>query len=313
MEEISSLYFTKKKELANREFKYFDGADENCKAFNNEQMWNMEQVNSYNGFSGLDSRNIRGFHNASGCGSYNASGRTAGGPFSIGLTYDTPARQTGEPEECVGGCAPALGVGCPKGCQCWRKRGESTGKCVADGYARQTGGGDFVLCPEGKRWNGSKCVPIGERGQVNRKSRRSSADRISGNPVRGRRMNASGRSARRSGRDRISVAPVGGVGRQTAGGADCGQGCGQRGLGIVRRCQNKGCVCDDINSPSGTCVPVKGRVSSTEATARKMNFSHHSNFSAPARGFSPVERVFPYGTGNYFSGGSARSCGLDRR
>ncbi len=49
MEEVSSLYFTKKKELANREFKYFMGADDNCQAFNNEQMWNMEQVNSYNG------------------------------------------------------------------------------------------------------------------------------------------------------------------------------------------------------------------------------------------------------------------------
>ena len=110
MKEIDSLYFAKKKELANREFKYFDGADENCQAFNNEQMWNMEQVNSYNGFSGLDSRNIRGFHNASGCGSYNASGRAAG-PFNVGLTYNTPARQTGGNTDCGGGCTSGSIVG----------------------------------------------------------------------------------------------------------------------------------------------------------------------------------------------------------
>jgi hypothetical protein len=285
MEEVSSLYFTKKKELANREFKYFMGADDNCQAFNNEQMWNMEQVNSYNGFSGLDSRNIRGFHNASGCGSYNASGRTAGGPFSIGLTYNNPARQVGNPVDCDGfECGDVAGhrlpVRCPSGCMC------NNGSCVS---------------AKGR---------LSEKPQLNRKSRRGSVDRISRNPVGGRRMNASGRSARRSGRDRISVAPVGGVGREiNAGMNDCGQRCGSA-YPNSYRCPD-GCMCD--GKGRGTCVPVKGRVSSTEATARKMNFSHHSNFSAPARGFSPVERVFPYGTGNYFSGGSARSCGLDRR
>ena len=215
MKEIDSLYFTKKKELANREFKYFDGADENCQAFNNEQMWNMEQVNSYNGFSGLDSRNIRGFHNASGCGAgYNASG--------------------------------------------------------------------------------------GVNPQVNRKSRRGSVDRISANPVRGMGMNASGRSARRGGRDRISTQPVRGVGREI-GYTDCGGKCGHHnGQGP---CPD-GCKCS--STYNGICESTRIGTAPNELV-RKMNFS------APARGFSPVERVFPYGTGNYFSGGSARDCGLDRR
>ena len=111
--------------------------------------------------------------------------------------------------------------------------------------------------------NGKCCGAVGGARQVNKKSRRDSADRI-------------------------SVNPVGGVERQTAGGADCGQGCGQRGLGVVRRCQKKGCVCDDMNSSQGICVPVKSRLASNNATARKMNasgcgynnFHHKSSFSS---------------------------------
>tara|TARA_R100000951_G_scaffold79868_1_gene67769 strand:- start:217 stop:984 length:768 start_codon:yes stop_codon:yes gene_type:complete len=255
MKEIDSLYFAKKKELANREFKYFDGADENCQAFNNEQMWNMEQVNSFNGFSGLDSRSIRGFHNASGCGAgYNASGRSAG-PVSVGLTNGTNERQIGNPVDCDGfECGNVEGhrlpVRCPNGCMC------NNGSCVSE---------------KGR---------LGEKPQLNRKSRRDSADRV-------------------------SVAPVGGVGKQI-GGTDCGGPCGHY-HGISCNSQ-KGCRCS--STYNGTCESVYDKKSSTQAN---MNFSSYTNFVAPARRFSPAERVFPYGTGNYFSGGSARGCELDRR
>ena len=43
----------------------------------------------------------------------------------------TADRQIGEPEECRGGSSPALGVYCPKGCECWKKR------CIPDGYTRK--------------------------------------------------------------------------------------------------------------------------------------------------------------------------------
>lgn len=105
-------------------------------------------------------RNI--VYNASGCGQMNARGKkrppinpftpTTGGydPYGAKQTggacppdtypcatgccsalYPEEGRQIGEPEECVGGCSPALGVGCPKGCECWKKR------CVPNGYARK--------------------------------------------------------------------------------------------------------------------------------------------------------------------------------
>lgn len=256
MKEIDSLYFAKKKELANREFKYFDGADENCQAFNNEQMWNMEQVNSFNGFSGLDSRSIRGFHNASGCGAgYNASGRGASNrPYSLGLTYGNAERQTGGNTDCGGGCTSGSIVGavCDEGCVC------RNDKCVPAPYRQG-----------------------GVKPQVNRKSRRGSVDRV-------------------------SVAPVGGVGKQI-GGTDCGGKCGHH-WGIS--CPS-GCRCS--STLNGVCESTASGARRQKATNRQMNFSHHSNFSAPARRFSPAERVFPYGTGNYFSGGSARGCELDRR
>ena len=247
----------------------------------------MEQLNSFNGFSGLDSRSIRGFHNASGCGSYNASGRTLSGVAPVGGSTAGKQTSSGCIKQSCGSKHPNnyncydADTGENNGCGCSDKR---SGRCMK-------GGG------------GARIYTDAEIMDDIRKSGRKAPRTLA--PI--------NRKSRRASKDRISVAPVGGVGRQTAGGADCGQPCGQRGLGVVRRCRKKGCKCDDINSTQGTCVPVKSRLGSAQAPARKMNFSHHSNFSAPARRFSPAERVFPYGTGNYFSGGSARGCELDRR
>ena len=52
----------------------------------------------------------------------------------------------------------------------------------------------------------------------------------------------------------------------------------------------------------GTCVPVKGRLSSNDATARNMNFSSYTNFVNPSRGFRASSN---------FQGGASR-CALDR-
>lgn len=61
----TSEYFSSKKEEANKEFKYFKGVDENCNAFNNKNMFDLEQVNSFSGFKGEDS--LTNFSNAGGC------------------------------------------------------------------------------------------------------------------------------------------------------------------------------------------------------------------------------------------------------
>ena len=236
---MDSVYFSNKRAHANRNFNSFGGSV--AQSFNNGTMFE-----EFDGFSGIASDDLRGFKNASGCGSYNASGRT------LSAEKSNP---------------------------------------VMDGRYANVGRG-FVVGPT----------------YTDRKRRKRRPSAVAPAAVAARQgsvkptLDPYGRKSRRDSADRVSVAPVGGVGRQTAGGADCGQGCGQRGLGIVRRCQNKGCVCDDINSPSGTCVPAKSRLASTQATARQMNFSHHSNFVAPVRGFKPARS---------FSGGSSR-CALDR-
>ena len=122
---------------------------------------NYFRGNSPDTFAHSRDRNI--VYNASGCGQMNARGKkrppinpftpTTGGydprgarqgsneciPPQVmvngvcvdrGLGGDPAGRQIGEPEECIGGCSPSLGVGCPKGCECHKKR------CIPDGYAR---------------------------------------------------------------------------------------------------------------------------------------------------------------------------------
>ena len=127
----TSEYFSSKKEEANKEFKYFKGVDENCNAFNNKNMFDLEQVNSFSGFKGEDS--LTNFSNAGGCnysfsamkGSMNM--RNAAGdpkvkqkPFSVGVVY----KQTGG--GCQDGTQCAVGETCRNG-ECVPFRDERKG------------------------------------------------------------------------------------------------------------------------------------------------------------------------------------------
>lgn len=232
---MDSVYFSNKRAHANRNFNSFGGSV--AQSFNNGSMFE-----EFDGFSGIASNDLRGFKNASGCDSYNASGRTLSGgsndvmegryanvgktvtsvtPFSTGLTYGRKKR----------------------------KRRPSAGTPVA----------------------------VAAR-QVNQT------------------LDPYGRKSRRASKDRVSVNPVGGVGRQTGGGnGPCGGKCGHENGGVCDR--NAGCICS--STLNGTCVSAKTAVN---RKAANMNFSHHSNFVAPVRGFKPARS---------FSGGSSR-CALDR-
>lgn len=127
----TSEYFSSKKEEANKEFKYFKGVDENCNAFNNKNMFDLEQANSFSGFKGEDS--LTNFSNAGGCnysfsamkGSMNM--RNAAGdpkvkqkPFSVGVVY----KQTGG--GCQDGTQCAVGETCRNG-ECVPFRDERKG------------------------------------------------------------------------------------------------------------------------------------------------------------------------------------------
>ena len=257
---MDSVYFSNKRAHANRNFNSFGGSV--AQSFNNGSMFE-----EFDGFSGIASNDLRGFKNASGCDSYNASGmRSQGstpqaaergnGKYTCrdiygGVYYsDKPcvneygvaAKQIGG-TDCGGKCGQHWGITCPSGCRC---------SSTLNGVCESTDSGAR---------------------QVNRKSRRASADRV-------------------------SVNPVVGVGRETASGNTCSGKCGSyHGVG----CDSlKGCRCS--STYNGVCESVYDRTSSTKATARQMNFSHHSNFVAPVRGFKPARS---------FSGGSSR-CALDR-
>tara|TARA_R110002012_G_scaffold163617_1_gene325964 strand:- start:2871 stop:3554 length:684 start_codon:yes stop_codon:yes gene_type:complete len=227
---MDSVYFSNKRAHANRNFNSFGGSV--AQSFNNGSMFE-----EFDGFSGIASNDLRGFKNASGCDSYNnAQGGTKPPKYlkpypTIGETYTS--RQTG-------------GAGCPDGClPCHNGVG-----CCGEGAPE-------TPCAQGAR-------------QVNRKSRRASADRV-------------------------SVNPVGGVGKQI-GGTDCGGKCGQH-WGIT--CPS-GCRCS--STLNGVCESTDSGARRQKATKRQLNFSHHSNFVAPVRGFKPARS---------FSGGSSR-CALDR-
>lgn len=216
---MDSLYFSKKRDMANREFSYFQGSvDPSCRAFNEGTMFE-----EFDGFSGIASNKLRGFKNASGCGSYNASGKRG---FVIGQTYNTPARQTG------GDCTPP-NVYCKAG--------------------------DYFGCHPPH-----KCNDAGAR---KRRPKSGTATTVAAREV-------------------------------NAGMNDCGQRCGSA-YPNSYRCPD-GCMCD--GKGRGTCVPVKGRLSSNNATARNMNFSSYTNFVNPSRGFRASSN---------FQGGASR-CALDR-
>ena len=227
---MDSLYFSKKRDMANREFSYFQGSvDPSCRAFNEGTMFE-----EFDGFSGIASNKLRGFQNASGCGSYNASGKRG---FVVGETYNTaPAsRQTG------GDCTPP-NVYCKAG--------------------------DYFGCHPPH-----KCNDAGAR---KRRPKAGTATTVAAREV-------------------------------NAGMNDCGQRCGSA-YPNRYRCPD-GCMCD--GKGRGTCVPVKGRLSSNDATARNINFSASGRKSRrasmdrlsinPVRGRANFRGFNASGCGNYIN------------
>jgi len=185
----TSEYFSSKKEEANKEFKYFKGVDENCNAFNNKNMFDLEQVNSFSGFKGED--RLTNFSNAGGCnysfsamkGSMNM--RNAAG---VSRPMPTPSYRGGVVSPVVGGASKR------------RKKRPSAQTTVAPvARQRQIGdvrectppsvfckAGDYLGCHPAHKCNSSlRQRQIGGAKQVNKKSRRRSSDRIAVKPVMG--------------------------------------------------------------------------------------------------------------------------------
>ena len=222
----TSEYFSSKKEEANKEFKYFKGVDENCNAFNNKNMFDLEQANSFSGFKGEDS--LTNFSNAGGCnysfsamkGSMNM--RNAAGdpkvkqkPFSVGVVY----KQTGG--GCQDGTQCAVGETCRNGeCVPFRdERRMSMRNAAGDPKVKQkpfsvgvvykqTGGGcqDGTQCAVGETCRNGECVPFRDerKGGASTRANR----RMSSNPT-------SKSTSRRRSSDRIAVKPVMGQGRKS--------------------------------------------------------------------------------------------------
>ena len=210
----TSEYFSSKKEEANKEFKYFKGVDENCNAFNNKNMFDLEQVNSFSGFKGEDS--LTNFSNAGGCnysfsamkGSMNM--RNAAGdpkvkqkPFSVGVVY----KQTGG-KYCQNGSHCGVGETCRNG-ECVSVRDErTTGRQIQKGETRECPppsvfckSGDYLGCHAPHKCNsGLRQKKGGASTRANR--------RMSSNPT-------SKSTSRRRRSDRIAVKPVMGEGRKS--------------------------------------------------------------------------------------------------
>ena len=186
----TSEYFSSKKEEANKEFRYFKGVDENCKAFNDKNMFDLEQVNSFSGFKGEDK--LTNFSNAGGC------------------NYSFSAMQGSMNMRNAAG-----GTNCQDGTHCQVGETCRNGECVPVRAERLTGGKNcqdgshcnpFQLCRDGE------CVPNPRfpdgnnriRGGASKRANR----RMSSNPT-------SKSTSRRRSSDRIAVKPVMAQGRKS--------------------------------------------------------------------------------------------------
>ena len=149
---MDSVYFSNKRAHANRNFNSFGGSV--AQSFNNGSMFE-----EFDGFSGIASDDLRGFKNASGCNSYNASGRVK--PTIDPYGARKRKRRPRAASTAAGAARQVGGAGCPDGClPCHNGVG-----CCGEGAPE-------TPCSSAAR-------------QVNRKSRRASADRVSVNPVGG--------------------------------------------------------------------------------------------------------------------------------
>jgi hypothetical protein len=160
--DVTSEYFSAKKTNANKQFKHFTGADENCEAFNNKNMWDLDQANSFSGFK--KGNNAGDFNNS--------SGRTLTAGTGAQDTLDSYSHPIGNPAAAIttgGGCQD--GTHCPTGQTC---RG---GECVPL-LGERRGGGDLRRGRASKRRMASNPTS-------NSASRRKSSDRISKHPVKG--------------------------------------------------------------------------------------------------------------------------------
>ena len=174
------------------------------------------------------------------------------------------------------------------------------------GVAAKQAGGECtppnVYCKAGDYYGchpQHKCNSAGAK-QVSKKSRRSSADRIASKPV-------MGKSKPQAGERGFVIGQTYGAREVNAGMNDCGQRCGSA-YPNSYRCPD-GCMCD--GKGRGTCVPVKGRLSSNDATARNINFSASGRKSRrasmdrlsinPVRGRANFRGFNASGCGNYIN------------
>ena len=205
---MDSMYFSNRRQEANKQFRNFEGSvDPTCQSFNDGTMFE-----EFDGFSGIASNELSGFENASGCNSYNASGRT------LSAEKSNPV---------MDGRYANVGTKPPR---------SYTYPTIGETYLeRQTGGGNPTLDPYG------------------RKSRRTSADRVSVNPVGGVQRESGGCKPTKCGQHHSASCPAGCHCSSTLNG-----------------------VCEGGGSGAGSGAKVK---------QGGMNFSSYTNFVNPSRGF----------------------------
>ena len=180
---VTSEYFSDKKANANKQFNHFTGVDENCQAFNNKNMWDLDQENSFSGFK--KEGNDSGFNNT--CGNSFSGNKTidqtlnaAGGRKRH--TKRGGAATSGARAARVGGGAPPIAA----------KQKQVVGgrDCTPPKVWCQVG--DYHGCNPSHKCNGGRVAQMNPMKNVSgRTSRRGSADRISNKPVMGTAIKSS--------------------------------------------------------------------------------------------------------------------------